>query len=194
LTSQLKNIIVFDCETKTTIMRGDGFKNLEISVSVAYHYESRQFQVFLEHEQAALCKLVREADLVVGFNQLGFDMPLLRNYDPEIPIDVSKHYDILREFEKVAGHRIKLDHVLNQTLGTKKTSDGLQAVEWYKRGEIQKIAEYCKEDVRQTRNLFDYIVQHKSVAFQDKSGKKKWVPVTPPEIFKVARGENLRLF
>ena len=32
----------------------------------------------------------------------------------------------------------------------------MQALEWWKLGEIDKIIEYCREDVRVTRNLYDF--------------------------------------
>jgi len=194
VTSEIKNIVVFDCETKTPIMRGEGFKALEVSVAVAYSYQTQEYTVFLEDQMLPLCKLVQDAELVVGFNHVGFDLPLLRNYDPTLSVEMARNYDILKEFEKVQGHRIKLDHLLEHTLGTKKSAHGLQAVEWYKQGEIQKIVDYCKEDVRQTRMLFDYIIEHKSVAFQDRDGKKKWVTLEGPDIYKSSKGENLTFF
>lgn len=192
--TNLKSIVVFDCETKTPIIRGAGFGNLEVSVAVAYRYDRQDFLVFLEDEVGKLCDLVSQADLVVGFNQLGFDLPLLRNYKRDLPIDPNKNFDILREFEKAEGFRIKLDHLLGQTLGTQKAAHGLQAVEWYKQGEIQKIVDYCREDVRQTRMLFDYVLEHQSVAYLDRQGKKKWVKIQPPEIRRIKKGENLNLF
>lgn len=188
-----KNIVVFDCETKTPIMRGAGFSALEVSVAVSYAYETKTYSVFMENDIAKLIEQLKSAELVVGFNHIGFDVPLLRNYDPSLTLEASRTYDILKHIEKTVGFRVKLDTVLNQTLGTKKSAHGLQAVEWYKQGEIQKVIDYCKEDVRQTKMLFDYIVENGTVAYES-SGKKKWATLKAPEVYKSTEGTNLSLF
>jgi DEAD/DEAH box helicase domain-containing protein len=187
-----KNVIVFDCETKTAISRGAGFKALEVSVAVSYSYQKDEYIVYLENEIPTLIEILKPAELVVGFNHIGFDVPLLKNYDPDFSLNTAQVYDIMKEFEKGAGHRIKLDTLLTQTLGTQKSAHGLQAVEWYKEGEIQKIIDYCKEDVKQTKMLFDYILLNGNVAYENR-GKKTWMDLSVPHVYESA-GSNLSLF
>ncbi len=189
-----KHMVVFDCETTTPIMRGEGFSNLRVSIAVAYDYSDKTYHVYREEDIPKLCQLIRQAELVVGFNHVGFDLPLLRNYDASLHVESARNFDIMKAFEKSQGFRIKLDHLLNNTLGTKKSAHGLQAVEWYKQGEIDKIIEYCKEDVRQTRMLFDYILEHKSAAYTNRDGERVWAPIEPPDVEVSPKGENLNLF
>lgn len=189
---EFKNIVVFDCETKTAVLK-TGFNSMEMSIGVAYSYPQDSYTVYLENEIPQLIQNLRRAELIVGFNQVHFDLPLLKNYDPHFTWEAPQTFDILKEFERVAGHRIKLDTLLSQTLGTQKSGHGLQAVEWYKQGEIQRIIDYCKEDVRQTKMLFDYIVKNGTVAYES-HGQKKWVKISPPNIYKTVDGMNLSLF
>ena len=44
-----------------------------------------------------------------------------------------------------------------QNLGEKKTSHGLEAIEMYRRGEMERLKEYCMQDVKITKKIFDLI-------------------------------------
>ena len=52
------------------------------------------------------------------------------------------------------------------TLGTGKSADGLQAVEWWKSGQVQKIIDYCIQDVKVTRDIFQFGTQNGFVKIQ----------------------------
>jgi DEAD/DEAH box helicase domain-containing protein len=41
-------------------------------------------------------------------------------------------------------------------LNRRKSGDGLQALEWFKQGEMEKLTDYCRMDVELTRDLFQY--------------------------------------
>jgi DEAD/DEAH box helicase domain-containing protein len=41
-------------------------------------------------------------------------------------------------------------------LNVGKSADGLMAVEWWKSGEMDKIIQYCKQDVEVTRDIFEF--------------------------------------
>ena len=99
--------------------------------------------------------LLLGASLVVGYNIRGFDYEVLRAYTEE---DLQKlpTLDLMFDLEQRLGFRPKLESVASATLGEGKSADGLQALEWWRRGEIDKIAEYCRDDVRVTRDLYDF--------------------------------------
>jgi DEAD/DEAH box helicase domain-containing protein len=84
---------------------------------------------------------------------------------------------MLVELEKSLGHRIKLDALANATFGLEKTAEGLQAIEWFKQGKLVEIAEYCCFDVKLTKLIHEYGVEHKQLHYTNKSGKKLTVPV-----------------
>ncbi len=49
--------------------------------------------------------------------------------------------------QKVLGRRIKLDTLAEATLGKKKSGNGLEAVAWWRNGEVEKVMKYCLDDV-----------------------------------------------
>ena len=91
--------------------------------------------------------------------------------------------DLLQEVEKSLGYRIKLDDVAQATLGVGKSGHGLMAVEYWKNGEIEKLKEYCLQDVRVTRDIYDHALRHQEVAFHDRQGQRQRLPlpISPPE-------------
>ena len=64
------------------------------------------------------------------------------------------------------GHRLKLNSVASGTLGATKSADGLQSLEWWKNGEYEKVAEYCRNDVEVTRDLFFHILDKGYLLFE----------------------------
>jgi DEAD/DEAH box helicase domain-containing protein len=48
-------------------------------------------------------------------------------------------------------------------------SDGLQAVQWFKEGRLDKVIEHCRRDVELTRDLFQHGREKGYILYQDKS-------------------------
>ena len=65
--------------------------------------------------------------------------------------------------EKPEGPRI-----LYFDLETQKTAHGLQAVEWFRQGKMEKLTEYCRHDVEATRDLFQDGLQNGHVIYRKK--------------------------
>ncbi|MCK4386937.1 MAG: hypothetical protein KAV41_02545, partial [Candidatus Pacebacteria bacterium] len=78
-----------------------------------------------------------------------------------------KSLDILKEIKNAIGHRLKLDNVANATLGEGKSGNGLEAITWWKTGEIEKIRKYCLDDVRITKELYEYALKNKKLKYKD---------------------------
>jgi hypothetical protein len=68
--------------------------------------------------------------------------------------------DIMYEVMYSCGKRFKLDYLAEGTLGAKKTADGLMAVEFFRQGRIDELIEYCRQDVKITKDLYDYGNKH----------------------------------
>ena len=149
------NIIVFDIETQTPIRSNQSKSQLRVSVTVAYFYKDDSYKVYDENDIDELIQELKGADLVVGFNLKGFDYPVLENYSDE-PLGDLPTLDILEEVYNSLGRRIKLDYLAEATLNNKKTANGLMAVKFWENGQIEKLVEYCKHDVRLTKELYDY--------------------------------------
>ena len=59
--------------------------------------------------------------------------------------------------EKNLGRRIGLGILAEANVGAGKSSHGLEAIEMYKRGEIQELKDYCLQDVKLTKDLDELI-------------------------------------
>ncbi|MEI6378453.1 MAG: ribonuclease H-like domain-containing protein [Candidatus Falkowbacteria bacterium] len=149
--------LVFDIETRNTFAEA-GSRDplaLDLSLLVVYDYDSDQFTSYVQEDLPKLWPLLEQADMIIGFNSDYFDIPILNKYYPG---DLSRirSLDLLSEVKKSLGKRISLDMIAAGTLGREKTAHGLQAVEWWKEGKIEEIRKYCIEDVRITRDIYDY--------------------------------------
>ena len=60
----------------------------------------------------------------------------------------------------------------HSTLNKGKGGSGLQAVEWWQKGEIEKVRKYCLEDVKITRELYDYALEHGLLKYKDLNTKR----------------------
>ena len=70
-----------------------------------------------------------------------------------------------------------MDSVATATLGTGKSGSGLQAVEYWKEGKIQELADYCIQDVRVTKEIYDFAGEHGFVKFEDRMGQVHEIPI-----------------
>ena len=174
-----RKVVVFDVETQRSFDEVGGrtqFHKLGVSAAVAYRYDLDQFLECTEEDVGRLIDLLLEADLVVGYNILGFDYEVLRAYTDR-DLRLLPTVDLMRDLEARLGFRPKLDSVVQPTLGVGKTADGLQALEWWRRGEVDKIMAYCRDDVRVTRDLYDYGKRNRCVLVARFGGTPRRVEV-----------------
>lgn len=172
-----RNVIVFDIETQNAFMdvgRGN-YDKLHLSIAVAYFYKTDTYEVYTEDNIYELLSYFKEADLVVGFNIKGFDYPVLEGYFGESLDDIST-LDMLEEVHRSIGRRIKLDYLAEATLGNKKTANGLVAIKFWKDGRIEELTEYCKHDVKLTKELYEYGKAHGYLLFRNFGSLEK-IPV-----------------
>jgi DEAD/DEAH box helicase domain-containing protein len=176
---QARRIIFFDLETLRTFDEVGGRQNLDrlgLAVAVTYDSSADEYHAYLEDQAAELVDELANADLVVGFNLLGFDYPVLRPYT-EHPLETLPTVDLLRDVCLALGFRLSLQTLAEGTLGIGKSADGLQAVRWFRQGEVEKVIEYCRQDVELTRRLYEFGHEHGHVLFWDRSGQMRKVHV-----------------
>jgi DEAD/DEAH box helicase domain-containing protein len=172
-------VVVFDLETQRSFDEVGGRSQLHrlgVSVGVAYRYDTDAFLVYTEETISELIELLLDADLVVGYNIKGFDYEVLRGYTDE-DLQQLPTLDMMVDLEDRLGFRPKLESVAVPSLGGGKSADGLQALEWWRRGEIDKIVEYCREDVKVTRDLYDFGKRNRCVLVSRFGGKPRQVEV-----------------
>lgn len=160
--------IVLDIETKNTFQEvGKADPTLlDISVVCTYDSETGEYQSFLQEDFVKLWPLLERADTIITFNGDHFDIPLLNKYYSG-DLTKIKSLDILKEIRKSLGFRIGLDNIANATLGKGKIGHGLEAIEWWRNGEIDKIIKYCIEDVRITKEVYDYALTNQILKYKE---------------------------
>ena len=166
--------ITFDLETKN-IFQDVGSNDpidLDISVVCIHDSENDQFSSYFEQDFNKLWPIMEQADMLITWNGDHFDIPLLNKYYPG-DLTKIKNLDLMKEMQKVLGRRLKLDTVGEATLGKNKTGHGLDAIHWWQNGELDKLVSYCIEDVRLTRDLYDYAQKNKYLKYKDLGGIKE---------------------
>ena len=159
--------VVLDIETKNTFSQvgSTDATALDLSLVVVYDFTTDRYQSFLEHELVKLWPLLERTDLIIGYNSDTFDIPLLNKYYSG-DLTKIKSLDLLAEIRKSLGRRLSLDMVAAGTLGAGKLGDGLAAVRWWQQGEIEKIRQYCQEDVRLTKELYEYALANQHLRYK----------------------------
>lgn len=170
--------IVLDIETQNTFQEVGAYDctKLKISVIGVYYYETDEYRCYEEHELPELWPRLERADRIIGYNTKGFDLPVMNNYYAGDFLTFS-NLDILEEINKALGFRLKLDDVAAASVGHRKSGHGLQAVEWWRQGEKEKVKEYCLDDVRITKEVYEYGLKYKALAYEDRLGVRKGIPV-----------------
>ena len=167
-------IITFDVETKNTFQDTGSTEPAALDISVVCIHDSGDksnvntggYSSYLETDFPRLWPILEQADMLVTFNGDHFDIPLLNKYYSG-DLTKIKSLDLLAEVKKVLGRRIKLDTLAEATLGRKKSGHGLDAIVWWQKGEIEKIIKYCIEDVKITRELYDYALKNSHLKYKD---------------------------
>ncbi len=155
--------IVFDIETKNSFADVGGeanLKKLDVSVVGVYSYKDDSYFCFEENELGKLKEVFQQSNLLIGFAVKRFDLPVLEKHlspKGEFNFYNIPCFDILEKIEQSLGHRIGLDALAQANLGTGKTAAGLEAIEFYRNGEIDKLKNYCLNDVKITKELYEML-------------------------------------
>ena len=138
----------------------------ELTVVAIHDSDTDTYTAYTREELPQLWPIIERADLLIGFNSDTFDIPLLNRYYPG---DLSRirSLDLLSEVAEVLGRRIRLQSLAEATLGKGKAGDGMKAQDWWREGKRDKVKEYCIEDVRLTRALYDYALAHGVLKYKD---------------------------
>ncbi|RUM33563.1 MAG: DEAD/DEAH box helicase [Desulfobulbus sp.] len=174
-----ENYGVFDVETQLSAQEVGGWHRadkMRISVAVLYTSRDDAFESFTEDRIHQLIDRLFELNIVVGFNNKRFDNKVLSAYTRR-RLSTLPSLDILEEIANQLGYRLSLDRLAEHTLGVKKSADGLQALKWFKQGQIEKIARYCTKDVQITHDIFLHGLHNRHLLFRNKAGRIVRLPV-----------------
>lgn len=171
--------IVFDLETQKTFEQVGGQRcaaALGVSLLGAYDYNRGEYLIFREKDLGEFLRLLKETELLIGFNSRRFDLEVLRPYFPEFNLLKIPHLDILEEVYKSIGHRLKLDSLCKSTLFEGKIGNGLEAIHYYNAGDWASLARYCLNDTRITKDIYEYGRNHGRLWYS-KAGKPEPIVV-----------------
>jgi DEAD/DEAH box helicase domain-containing protein len=166
-------VITFDVETKNVFEDVGSNDPVDLDISVVCIHDSLRsgdadggFSSYLEKDFGKLWPIMESADALVTFNGNHFDIPLLNKYYSG-DLGRIKSIDLLASVRDSLGRRIKLDTLAEATLGVKKSGHGLDAITWWKEGDVEKIIKYCIDDVKITRDLYDYALTKGHLKYKD---------------------------
>jgi DEAD/DEAH box helicase domain-containing protein len=171
---------VFDLETQHSADEVGGWHlahRMKISCAVVYDSGDDTYAVYHESDVPKLIEHLRQLDLVVGFNSKRFDYRVLSGYS-DFPFERLPSLDLLEKIHKQLGFRLSLNHLAKQTLQVEKAGSGLDALRWWQQGRLDKIVEYCRMDVKITRDLFLFARDEGYLIYQQKSGDRMRVPIS----------------
>ncbi len=175
----MKNIVYFDLETQKSadeVGGWDKIRDMGMSIGVTYSTARGDYRIYGEKDVDELLTELQRADLVVGFNNLGFDYEVLHAYTI-LDLRQLPTLDMLVEVKKSLPHRLSLDSIAHATMGVEKTAEGLQAIRWFKEGKLVEIAEYCCYDVKITKLVHEYGAANRQLFYTNKFGSKLSVAV-----------------
>jgi len=178
--------VFFDVETKKLFSEINTNNPGDLGVSVVSVYkrelDSNQKEIqgemrsFWEHEFTDMWKIFKEADRIIGFNSLKFDVPALQPYALFCLAELS-HFDIMKKVRK---------------------SLGRNAVRYWRSGDkesLRKLRTYCEMDVQITRKLYDFGKKNSYLKFTDKWNNLRTLAVDfSYPINKTYSGKQISLF
>jgi DEAD/DEAH box helicase domain-containing protein len=173
------NLVYFDLESQKLFedVGGRYPSKLLLACGVTWSSARNDFAVYWERDAAALIAELKSADRVIGFNIINFDYEVLKPYAPGENLRSIRTTDMLQEIYRTLNFRLSLDSIAKATLGTNKSADGRQSVEWFRNGELDRVVEYCKADVDITRRVYEFGRENGFVQYYSKLGSKLKVAV-----------------
>jgi DEAD/DEAH box helicase domain-containing protein len=194
--------VVVDVEIARTIEETpggwDATDKLGLATACLWEYRTSRMRVYGPLELTTLQDRLLAADRISGYNIWKFDFPVIwgisrtqwMNRDSFVMLKSElgcKTDDLLRRIWKALGldpngfsdsHKgWGLDSVASSTLGYRKIGYGGDAPKWYQAGQIQRVVNYCADDVALERDLTDFVDRYGYVVNQ---GRVLSVPAWTP--------------
>ena len=159
--------VVFDIETIGDIR---DMNTQKITVVSIFDYATGKYSSFEEKELPNLWPILEKSERLIGFNSDHFDIPILNKYYGG---DLTKFpsLDLLKVVKESTGSRFKLNDLAKATLQMEKSADGLQAQKWFEEGKMDLIKKYCEQDVKVTKELYEYGRKNRMLYYQTLTGE-----------------------
>lgn len=177
-----EKVAIYDIETQRSADEV-GWNNIDLmymSVGVVHLLPEDKTMIFYENEAEKMVELLTGRDRIVSYNGLHFDNKVL-SYYTDIDLWNLPNTDMMLDINDALGRErsIPLDNIATATLGGRgKSADPLQVFEWYKTGQLDKIASYCSNDVLITKDVFVYGNVHGEIYFKNRNDKRLAIPIS----------------
>ena len=160
--------ITLDIETKNLFSDVGSNDPTALDISIVCIHDSLDdtYKSFTEANMKDLWPILEHSDMIITWNGDHFDIPLLNKYYTG-DLKKIKSLDLMKEVVNVLGRRLKLDTVAQASLGKAKSGNGLEAIEWWLAGEVDKIIKYCIDDVKLTKEVYEYAMANSSLKYKD---------------------------
>ncbi|PLX28490.1 hypothetical protein C0581_01940 [Candidatus Parcubacteria bacterium] len=160
--------VILDIETIGDIRN---FDSLQITVVSIYEYETDTYRSFYEEELGDLWPILEKSERLIGFNSEHFDLPIMNRYYTGDLLGFP-HLDLLKVVKESTGKRYKLDDLAKATLdNVSKSASGLEAIEWWKEGRKEDVKKYCEQDVKVTKEVYEYGKKNQMLYFPTLTGE-----------------------
>jgi DEAD/DEAH box helicase domain-containing protein len=147
-------------------------RSFGLAVAVTWDKDNG-FRRWYEEDSEKLVAELERFSRVVTFNGNRFDFEVLRGYAPVERVR-QRSFDVHEELFRLLGHRVKLDQLARDTLGTAKSGDGIQAVEWWRAGQKDRVAAYCEQDVSILRDIVHHGRREGYVVLSSRRIRVQW--------------------
>jgi DEAD/DEAH box helicase domain-containing protein len=168
--------VFFDVETLRLSHEVEGgWSNIArfgLAVGITWD-EQHKFRRWFEPDAAALVSELARFGRIVTFNGERFDFEVLRGYQ-RVDDLYRKSFDLLADLHRRLGFRIKLDDLARETLGLKKTANGLEVVQWWREGRREEVCAYCENDVQLLVDLVKFAREKKYVVVNSRQLSVDW--------------------
>ncbi|PIQ67677.1 helicase [Candidatus Uhrbacteria bacterium CG_4_9_14_3_um_filter_41_35] len=183
MNNEVSNEVVLDIETSNTFQDVGGYfpEKLDVSVVVAYYYATDEYESYLVEDLPKLFERLERNGRIIGYNTIGFDIPVLNKYYVGDLMNIPQ-CDMLAHIHQSLGYRIKLDDVAVASIGIKKSAHGLLAVQWWREGKVQEVINYCQQDVKVTKEVYEFGKRNGYVLFDDRTGQRRQVNIDFAEV------------
>ncbi len=131
--------------------------DFELAVGVTWDHQ-HQFRLWYEPDAAALIEELIRFERIITFNGERFDFQVLSRYGDVRPL-YPKSQDLLVDLKRKLGHRVKLESLVQATLGRGKSGAGELAVTWWRAGQRERVVAYCQQDVQLMVDLVEFARQ-----------------------------------
>lgn len=152
-------ISFFDLETQYLFQEVGGRSNIsKLKIAVAGTFCNGQHKFFEESQANDLFEELNKADLIVGYNLIRFDYPVLEPYLGREKIDLlkSKTFDIMLELGSLGVPWISLNELCKLNNIQTKIEDTMKIPKMWREGKYKEVREYLLNDLKITESIFNH--------------------------------------